>query len=95
LQEFESFDSEAQAKRNIVAAIEAVSKRLGNTKAVCRKCYVHPAVINAYLDGSLLETLRQRVEKEIADSLAELSPEEAAVLAFLQARLKREAEQRG
>jgi DNA topoisomerase-1 len=95
LQEFESFDSEAQAKRNIVAAIEAVSKRLGNTKAVCRKCYVHPAVLNAYLDGSLLETLRQRVEKEIADSLAELSPEEAAVLAFLQARLKREAEQRG
>jgi DNA topoisomerase-1 len=95
LQEFESFDSEAQAKRNVVAAIEAVSKRLGNTKAVCRKCYVHPAVINAYLDGSLLETLRHRVEKEIADSLADLSPEEAAVLAFLQARLKREAEQRG
>ena len=94
LQEFESFDSQAQAKRNIVAAIESVSKRLGNTTAVCRKCYVHPAVLNAYLDGSLLETLRQRVEKEIAGSLAELPPEEAAVLAFLQARLKHEAEQR-
>ncbi len=94
LQEFESFDSQTQAKRNIVAAIESVSKRLGNTKAVCRKCYVHPAVLNAYLDGSLLETLRQRVEKEIAGSLAELPPEEAAVLAFLQARLKHEAAQR-
>ena len=94
LQEFESFDSQAQAKRNIVAAIESVSKRLGNTTAVCRKCYVHPAVLNAYLDGSLLETLRQRVEKEIAGSLAELPPEEAAVLAFLQARLKHEAAQR-
>ncbi len=74
LQEFASFDSQAQAKRNIVAAIEAVSKRLGNTKAVCRKCYVHPAVINSYLDGSLLETLRQRVESEIAGSLHELPP---------------------
>jgi DNA topoisomerase-1 len=92
LQEFESFDSEAQAKRNVVSAIESVSKRLGNTKAVCRKCYVHPDVINAYLDGSLLDTLRQRVEKEIAGSLADLPPEEAAVLAFLQERLKHEAE---
>lgn len=94
LQEFESFDSQAQAKRNIVEAIEAVSKRLGNTKAVCRKCYVHPAVLNAYLDGSLLDTLRQRVENEIADSLHALPPEEAAVLAFLQERLKHEAETR-
>ncbi len=92
LREFEAFDSEAQAKRNVVDAIESVSKRLGNTKAVCRKCYVHPGVINAYLDGSLLSTLRQRVEKEIAGSLAELPPEEAAVLAFLQERLKHEAE---
>ncbi|HEY7311080.1 MAG TPA: DNA topoisomerase IB [Gemmataceae bacterium] len=91
LQEFESFDSQAQAKRNVVEAIESVSKRLGNTKAVCRKCYVHPAVINAYLDGSLLDTLRQRVENEIAGSLAELPSEEAAVLAFLQERLKHEA----
>jgi DNA topoisomerase-1 len=94
LQEFESFDSQAQAKRNIAAAIESVAKRLGNTKAVCRKCYVHPAVINAYLDGSLLDTLRQRVESEIADSLSALPSEEAAVLAFLQERLKHEAEAR-
>ncbi len=88
LQEFESFTSLTQAKRNIVEAIEAVSKHLGNTKAVCRKCYVHPEVINAYLDGSLLETLRQRVDHALADSLAELPPEEAAVLGLLHARLK-------
>lgn len=94
LQEFESFDSQAQAKRNIVEAVESVSKRLGNTKAVCRKCYVHPAVLNAYLDGSLLDTLRQRVENDIAGSLHALPPEEAAVLAFLQERLKHEAEKR-
>ncbi len=94
LQEFEVFDSQTQAKRNVVEAIESVSQRLGNTKAVCRKCYVHPAVINAYLDGSLLDTLRQRVEKEITGALADLPPEEAAVLAFLQERLKREAQER-
>jgi DNA topoisomerase-1 len=52
------FDSEAQGKRNIVRAIEAVAARLGNTKAVCRKCYVHPTILECYLDGSLLETLR-------------------------------------
>jgi DNA topoisomerase I len=90
LQEFESFTSATQAKHNIVAAIEAVSKRLGNTKAVCRKCYVHPQVLNAYLDGSLLQTLRQQVDQELAESLAELPPEEAAVLALLHARLKHE-----
>jgi DNA topoisomerase-1 len=93
LQEFESFTSMTQAKHNIVAAIEAVSKRLGNTKAVCRKCYVHPEVINAYLDGSLLQTLRQQVDHELTDSLAELPPEEAAVLALLHARLKHETKQ--
>ena len=95
LQEIEAFDSRAQARRNIVRAIETVAKRLGNTTAVCRKCYVHPAVLDAYLDGSLLETLSQRVEKELVRSLRRLRPEEAAVLAFLQERLKREAEQRG
>ena len=94
LQEFTAFDSQAQARRNVVAAVESVAKRLGNTTAVCRKCYVHPAVIGAYLDGSLLQTMRQRVEEEIADSLGDLPAEEAAVLAFLQERLKHEAEQR-
>jgi DNA topoisomerase-1 len=91
LQEFEAFDSQAQAKRNVVRAIEDVARRLGNTRAVCRKCYVHPAVLDAYLDGSLVETLRQRVEGEIKKELAGLRPEEAAVLAFLQERLRREA----
>jgi DNA topoisomerase-1 len=91
LQEFQSFDSQAQARRNVVRAIEQVARRLGNTRAVCRKCYVHPAVVEAYLDGSLLKTLRGRVEAEIRGSLRELRPEEAAVLAFLQERLRREA----
>ena len=94
LQEFEAWDSKAQAKRNIVRAIESVAKRLGNTKAVCKKCYIHPALLNTYLDGSLLGTIRHRIDKEMTESLSDLSPEEAAVLAFLQSRLKEEAHKR-
>jgi len=90
LQEFQAFDSQAQAKRNVMQAIESVAKRLGNTKAVCRKCYIHPAVINLYMDGSLLQTLTHRVKKELMRSLHGLPAEEAAVLALLQQRLKRE-----
>ena len=88
LREFEAFDSQAQAKKNIVRAIEHVAERLGNTPSVCRKCYVHPEVIEAYLDGSMLRTLKQRAEEEIKDGLAHLRPEEAAVVALLQQRLK-------
>ena len=89
LQEFEAFDSETQAKKNIVAAIEHVSERLGNTPSVCRKCYIHPEVLLSYLDGSMLATLRQRAEAEINEGLAHLRPEEAAVVALLQQRLQR------
>lgn len=85
--EFESFDSQTEAKKNIVRAIEHVAKRLGNTPAVCRKCYIHPAIIEGYLDGTMLQTLKKKTEKEITENLHQLQPEEAAVLAFLQKRL--------
>lgn len=87
LQEFEAFDSEAAAKRNITRAIEQVSARLGNTVAICRKCYVHPALFEAYLDGTLAANLKQEVETTLAEDLDKLTPEEAAVLAFLEHRL--------
>ncbi len=90
LEEFEGFDSEAQAKRNVVQAIERVAARLGNTPAVCRKCYVHPAVLDAYLEGSMLGALRTRAQ-DMAHELHGLEPEEAAVLALLQHRLSEEA----
>ena len=90
LQEFEDFDSNAAAKRNITAAIERVAQRLGNTKAVCRKCYIHPAVIDAYMDRSLIATLKERTEKELRGSLSRLPAEEAAVLALLQQRMERQ-----
>jgi DNA topoisomerase-1 len=93
LREFEAFDSETQAKQNVVRAIERVAERLGNTPAVCRRCYVHPAVLDAYLDGSLVEHLKDQVEDELTESLSKLPPEEAAVLVFLQRRLE-QAEQR-
>ena len=93
LQEFEEFDSEAQAKRNVVAAIERVAKRLGNTPAVCRKCYVHPEILDAYMDGTMVRALR-RGAKAAAKDWRGLDPQEAAVLALLQRRLAREARRR-
>jgi DNA topoisomerase I len=89
--ELEAFDSDAQAKKNVVRAIESVAERLGNTAAVCRNCYVHPEVINAYLDGSLVETLKARAESELTSSLRGLRSEEAAVMALLQQRLSQES----
>lgn len=87
LQELEAFDTPAKAKKNLVAAIESVSKKLGNTPSICRKCYVHPAILESYLDGSLLESLEQQVGEELSEPLSKLKPEEAAVMVLLQKRL--------
>jgi DNA topoisomerase-1 len=91
LQEFESFDSQAQAKKNVLRAIESVAERLGNTPTVCRKCYIHPAVLDSYLDGTMLETLKQRTEDDFTERDGELRPEEAAVLGLLRRRLAEES----
>jgi DNA topoisomerase-1 len=87
LQAFEEVGSEAQAKKNVVRAIETVAEKLGNTPSVCRKCYVHPAVLDAYLDGTMLAGLRARAEDSLLKELQDLQPEEAAVLVMLQQRL--------
>jgi DNA topoisomerase I len=87
LKELSMFDSQAAAKKNIVQAVKNVSSRLGNTPTVCRKCYVHPQIFDAYLDGHLVETLTQRAERQLRDELGELSSEEAAVLMLLRDRL--------
>jgi DNA topoisomerase I len=87
LQEFEKFDSQAGAKRNIRDAIQKVAARLGNTPTICRKCYIHPEIIATYVEGSLLLEVKGEVEKELRDGLATLMPEEAAVLALLRNRL--------
>jgi DNA topoisomerase-1 len=82
-------DTATDAKKNLVQAIEAVAGLLGNTKSVCRKCYIHPAIIESYLDRSLLETLEQRADAALADS-SDLRPDEKAVLRFLRKRLEQE-----
>jgi DNA topoisomerase-1 len=92
LAEFEAFDSDAKAKKNIRAAIEKVSARLGNTPSICRKCYVHPEVFASYLDGGLLLDIKEEIEAELREDLSSLKPEEAAVLALLEQRLSREVE---
>ncbi len=83
LSEFTKRDTKAQEKKNIMAAIESVALRLGNTPAVCRKCYVHPHVVDAYLEGTLLETLKRRAKKELRGGL---NRDETAVLRLLQRR---------
>jgi DNA topoisomerase-1 len=88
LQEFEPYGSENQAKKNIVRAVETVAARLGNTKAVCRKCYIHPAILDSYLDGSMLKTIAQHARRAVRNGW--MSAGEAAVLALLQRRLSRE-----
>jgi DNA topoisomerase-1 len=89
LQEFEAFDSKATQKKNLKAAIERVSSRLGNTPTICRKCYVHPEVLNAYVEGNLLLEIRNQADEELREDLSQLRPEEAAVLAMLEQRLQR------
>jgi DNA topoisomerase-1 len=89
LQEFEAFDSQAAAKKNLRTAIESVASRLGNTPTICRKCYIHPQVLDGYLEGDLLLQVKHAVADELRDDLTRLKPEEAAVLGLLQARLAR------
>jgi DNA topoisomerase I len=91
LHEVAVFDSQAQAKRNVLRAVETVAKRLGNTRAVCRKCYIHPEVVNAYLDGTLAASLNRKAGRVLRSHLHELSPEEAAVLALLHRGLDQDA----
>ena len=92
LGKMEEVDSQAMAKRNVVTAIEAVARMLGNTVAICRKCYIHPAITASYLDGTLARTLRVKADSQIAHHLPELKPEEAAVLALLRQELARRSE---
>jgi DNA topoisomerase I len=89
LQEFREIDDEAERKKAIVAAIEHVARMLGNTPAVCRAAYVHPHLLDSFLDGTMVDALSRRATGA-GRGMHALSPEEAAVLGLLQARLARE-----
>lgn len=86
LSELAGFDSEAAAKRNIREAIESVARHLGNTPAICRKCYIHPQIIDAYLAGELKLQLRKRIAGRLHQGA--LRHEERQVLKFLRKRLQ-------
>lgn len=89
LGEMQSFDTVAQAKRNVRTAIGSVAARLGNTPTVCRKCYVHPEVLNSYLNGNLVPEVKPDASR-LRAGLSGLKPEEAAVLAMLRSCLANE-----
>jgi DNA topoisomerase-1 len=76
-------DSETELKKNVVVAVKATAQSLGNTPAVCRKSYIHPAIIEAYLDGSLIPRLNEWKGKSSSSSSCGFLPDEAAVLIFL------------
>jgi len=86
-----AFETKKQAKANIKNAIGAVSKMLGNTPAICRKCYVHPAVLESYLSGNTIEGLKQKAKDALESDAIDLRQGEAAILKFLQARLEKKA----
>jgi DNA topoisomerase I len=85
-----TFTSNADAKRKIANAVESVAKRLGNTKTVCRKCYIHPAILDAYLEGATIETLKARASR-LARGPGTLNAEEAAVVGMIERRLRKTA----
>jgi DNA topoisomerase I len=86
LRECTAAESEAAAKRNVLRTIEAVAKLLGNTPAICRKCYIHPAVLDGYLDGSLLAAMAAESGGDDSDVVG-LKRDEARVIGFLRRRL--------
>jgi DNA topoisomerase-1 len=70
--------SERARKRELVKALDAVAGRLGNTRAVCRRCYVHPVVLNAFFQGRTLSSVKGR------RPAPGLTPDERALLALLE-----------
>jgi len=71
------WEPESDAKRHVVEMVKNVAKQLGNTPAVCRKCYIHPAVLDGFLLGALAELPRPRARKG-------LRPEEVGLAVFLE-----------
>jgi DNA topoisomerase-1 len=82
----EALGSALQSKRTVARAIETVAKRLGNTAAICRQCYVHPGVIDAYLDGRLRRVMQRAARRRVA---AGLDPDESAILSLLRPSRRR------
>jgi DNA topoisomerase I len=103
LRECEACETQTQAKKNVVEAIKRVATRLGNTPSVCKKCYVHPAVLDAYMGGQMGlkqatgvveqagKELEHALEEEIAKDPNALREEEHALLKLLQGKVAKAA----
>ncbi|MEX0957804.1 MAG: DNA topoisomerase IB [Burkholderiales bacterium] len=76
--------SRREAERNVVRVIDTVAERLGNTRAVCRKYYVHPGLLDAYLDGRVAPVPADKPPARAAQPTPALRREEVAVLQLLQ-----------
>jgi DNA topoisomerase-1 len=77
----EKFATTKEAKSNIKNAIAAAAKLLGNTPTICRKCYVHPAIVDSYMHGELIEGLKSKLDE--VEEIPDFSADERAVLNFL------------
>lgn len=86
LREVATFESQSQAKKNVVEAVRQVAEQLGNTPSVCRKSYVHPAVIESYTDGEILKAFETRVNRELPRSSHALQQEELNLIHLLDHR---------
>ncbi len=84
-------EGERGAKRNVVEAIRRTADRLGNTPAVARGSYVHPAILDAYLDGSIPGALVEVAEEQSTPPSSATPNEEKAVRALLRQRLEEDA----
>ena len=79
--------TEKEAKANVVHAVDRVAKRLGNTRAVCRKYYIHPVVLKSYLDGMVLPAAPQPSDQKRERPSGALRRDELVVLEFIQSQL--------
>jgi DNA topoisomerase-1 len=88
LRELPAAVTKGRSEKNVITAIEAVARLLGNTRAVCRKSYVHPGVIDSYMDGTMAKLLTRRSKPA---RIAGLRPDEVAVLQILKSVSTKEA----
>ena len=82
LREFTPAGTTAQAEKNVVLATDAVAALLGNTRAVCRKSYIHPGIIGCYVEGTMAKVLNRRA-KAAGKTTSGLRADETAVVAML------------
>ena len=93
LRDLEAAAAQSHAKKHVLTAIEAVAGILGNTRAVCRKSYIHPAVLDSYMDGSMMQSVRRRVQAAVRRQTG-LRADEIAALAVLQQRVSKDTKKR-